>query len=70
MSLLGFFQRFKSEHHNLTAVELAHIEGFSKGFDLGLLCASEVDAKMKQTIRDNAIETALMRMNGNHKKDN
>lgn len=47
--------------------ELASLQSFMKGFELGLQVSSEVDEKVKHQIRQEAISETLARMNGTHK---
>lgn len=53
-----------------TPIEMAYIEGFNKGFGLGLEMASEVDKSAFSKVREKAIEDTLQRLHGNHKKNN
>lgn len=62
MILSEFWRLFKSKGHNLTAVEIAHIEGFSKGFEIGLMLSHEVTDKVKSKIKEDALTEALDRM--------
>ena len=67
-SLFGWPSKNKVEH--ATPIEMAFIEGYSKGFEKGLLGASELDQKTKDFIRNRAIEDALGRINGNNTSSN
>ncbi len=70
MTLSEFWLQFKNKGHQLTPAEIAHIEGFSKGFDMGLMMSSEVDKRVKDKIKQDAISEALARLHGNHKTIN
>lgn len=41
-----------------------------RGFELGVQVSSEVDSIAKAKIKSEAIEEAIERLNGNHKKNN
>lgn len=43
------------------------IDGFSSGFELGMKMASTFDQKIKDRLKQDAIEEALGRLHGNHK---
>jgi len=64
-----WFKKGTSVTH-ATPMEMAFIEGYSKGFENGLASASELDNKTKEFIRNKAIGEALERLNGNNKKTN
>ena len=68
-SLFGWRSKNSKVEH-ATPIELAFIEGYSKGFENGLESASELDSKTKEFIRNKAIGEALESLNGNNKKDN
>ena len=64
-SLFGWQSKSKVSH--ATPIEMAFIEGYSKGFENGLSSASELDDKTKEFIRNKAISEALERLHGNKK---
>ena len=50
--------------------ELSYLNGFYKGFEIGIQLYSELDEKIKSNIRNEAISETLLRLNGNDKKIN
>lgn len=67
-SLFGWLSKNKSVEH-ATPIEMAFIEGYSKGFENGLASATELDTKTKEFIRNKAISESLERLNGNKTTD-
>lgn len=74
MTLSKWYWPFKNTKKESTLVphaaplELAYIEGFESGFEMGLKMASTLDEKAKKHIYDSALDESLKRLNGNHKK--
>ena len=64
--MFNWFKKETSIAH-ATPIEMAFIEGYSKGFENGLASASELDDKTKEFIRNKAISEALERLHGNKK---
>jgi hypothetical protein len=58
--------RWTSPAHKDT--EEIYARGFDRGFQIGIEMASQLDQEVKRKLRDEAINDALERMNGNHKK--
>lgn len=50
--------------------ELAYLSGFDKGFELGIHMASELDLKVKDKIRQQAMSETLERLRGNNTPHN
>lgn len=57
----------KKQEFKYDANELIALQSFMKGFELGLQVSSEVDEKVKNHIREEAITATLARLHGNHK---
>lgn len=50
-----------------TPLELAYIEGFESGFEMGLSMASTLDDIAKKHIYDSALDESLKRLHANNK---
>ena len=64
------FKKNKSESQSVphaAPLELAYIEGFESGFEMGLSMASTLDERAKKHIYDTALTKALEELHGNHK---
>ena len=69
--LFYLFKKNKPEVQSVphaTPLEIAYIEGFESGFEMGLSMASTLDEKAKKHIYDTALDESLKRLHGNHKK--
>ena len=67
MTFLEFFSPSKSK---VEGVEGAYLKGLSKGIDIGINIASEIDKKTLEHVKTKAIEDTLRRLNGNNPKNN
>lgn len=66
MIRLPFFSKSKNKLPiKRSDIENAFIEGFSSGLKYGLDMASEFDSQIREKIRQQAIDDAIRRMNGN-----
>ena len=51
-------------------IEIACLNSFNRGFELGIQLSTEIDGKVKEKLFNDANRAALERLYGNHKKDN
>lgn len=64
MTLFGFSWPSK-KIENAAAIESAFLEGLSRGFELGVKYAGEIDRAALDNARNRAISETLERINGN-----
>ena len=63
-----FFSRSKSDRHSQEVA--IYIEGFSRGFDMGLLMSTEMDNRVKEKIKQDSIDETLRRLGDNKLQGN
>ena len=60
----------RKQEFKYSELEIKCLESFMRGFELGTQMSSEIDTKVKDKIRRDAVEIAFERMHGNHSPSN
>lgn len=72
MIRLPFVWPFKSKQADFkySELEMACLNSFNRGIELGIVLASEIDEKIKTQVRNNAMNETVERLRANDKKNN